>query len=103
MGSLLRKTRSPKKVTFGKQTELIFKEAVANAIEGHRLAGNPIAVLRSNKVVLVPSDQIEPLSHRRRRTARLKFAALRVRKAKQRTLTRVDQLIVAARKLATRT
>ena len=49
MGNLLtRKNRSGS--SFGKQAESAFKEAVADAIEEHRIAGNPIAVLRGGEV-----------------------------------------------------
>jgi hypothetical protein len=44
----------------------IFREAVAYAIEEHRLAGKSISVFRSGKVVLIPPEQIEPLEEKLR-------------------------------------
>lgn len=38
--------------------EAAFKEAVAEVIEDHRRRGDPIAVWRNGKVVLLPADQL---------------------------------------------
>lgn len=38
--------------------EKALKEAVAEVIEDHHLRGDPIAIWRDGKVVLVPADQI---------------------------------------------
>ena len=73
MGNLLtRKNRSGS--SFGKQAESAFKEAVADAIEEHRIAGNPIAVLRGGEVVLIPPEQIKPLSLKTNKATRVNFA-----------------------------
>jgi hypothetical protein len=103
MNNLLRK-KGPRESSFAKQAELAFKEAVADAIEDHRLAGNPIAVLRAGKVVLLPPEQIKPLLQKNRRTTRVNFRLLRLTITKpKRARAKVFQMIVAARKLTTRT
>ncbi|MBI2760161.1 MAG: hypothetical protein HYX51_01880 [Chloroflexi bacterium] len=43
------------------ELDAAIERAIANAIEEHRRAGNPIAVWRDGTVVWIPADQIVPL------------------------------------------
>jgi hypothetical protein len=86
MSKLLRRfknLRESRKMTFGEQLDVVFKNAVAEAVEKHRLAGNSIPVFRSGRVILIPPEQIEPLSLKVHKKGRINFAIPRKRRYKK--------------------
>ena len=42
------------------RAEMALREAVAEAIEDHRRTGDPLAIWRDGKVVLVPAEELLP-------------------------------------------
>jgi hypothetical protein len=42
------------------RAEMALKRAVFKAIEDHRRTGDPLAIWRDGKVVLVPADELVP-------------------------------------------
>jgi hypothetical protein len=101
MKNPLRRSRYPKKLTLGEEAEMGLREAVAEAIEEHRIAGNPIAVYRSGQVVIVPPDQIKPLAEKRLEATRAGFRASHAKRNRERAKGKVRDTI-AARKIGTR-
>lgn len=103
MNSQSRRKKRSKAQSLGEQGEMVLREAVAEAIEDHRQAGNPIAVLRAGRVVLVQPEDIAPLVPRSRKAVRVNFSLLRRTKARRKvTKEKVFRMITAARKLAIR-
>lgn len=101
MSRKLRKTIRLRKVSFARQVELIFKEAVAEAIEKHRLANNPISTLRDGQVVMISSEQIPPLQ-KKTETTPINFRELRMR-TKRISRKKIEKKIATARKLQNNT
>jgi len=95
----LRKDIRSRKLSFGKQAELVFKEAVVEAIEKHRLAGNPISTLRDGQVVIIPPEEIPPLQEKSEIT-RIDFRRLRIR-TKKISRKKIQTKIATARKFHT--
>ncbi len=52
------KKKEPKLPNMAALAEKALQEAVADTIEDHRRTGDPIAIWRDGKVVLVPADQL---------------------------------------------
>lgn len=47
--------------TFDAKVDAGVKEAIAEAVEAHRIAGRSIVVWREGKVVTIPASEIPPL------------------------------------------
>lgn len=92
----LRKDTRSRKLSFGKQAELVFKDAVTEAIEKHRLAGNSISTLRDGQVVMIPPEEI-PLLQERTETVRINFRRSRV-KIKKISRKKIQKKLAAARR-----
>jgi hypothetical protein len=104
MNSPSRRKRRSKALSLGEQGEMVLREAVAEAIEEHRLAGHSISVLRDGKVVIIPAEQITPLIQKRHKVPRVNLELLRrTRTRPKKDRKEVPQLIATVRKLATRT
>ena len=80
MGNPLRGDRKTKKISFGKEGESIFREAVAEELKKHRLAGNPVVVYRSGQIVWLSPEEVGEALQKRVVSPRVKFRLLRVRK-----------------------
>jgi hypothetical protein len=52
------KTSKPIEVIQGKAVEEVFRRAVRHALRMHKRAGNPIAVWRDDRVVIIPPEEI---------------------------------------------
>ena len=48
----------PIEVIHGKAVEEVFRRAVRHALRMHKRAGNPIAVWRNGRVVIIPPEEI---------------------------------------------
>ncbi len=42
----------------GKEIEIVLQKAVHRALLAHKRAGNPIAVMKDGKVILIPPEEI---------------------------------------------
>ena len=52
------KISKPIEVIHGKAVEEVFRRAVRHALRMHKRAGNPIAVWRDGRVVIIPPEEI---------------------------------------------
>ena len=52
------KASRPVEVIQGKAVEEVFRRAVRHALRMHKRAGNPIAVWRDGRVIIIPPEEI---------------------------------------------